>query len=771
MPVPDTKSYRTAKALTDANISVLPLRHDSPKQPAIEEWGVLQTRIGTDEELQSWFKNGNGIGIIGGKVSGNLLMLDFDREGIYELYEQSCIDHDMGDLVQSLPLMRSPSGGNHLYLRCTEPVCGNRILARASARKPLIETRGEGGYVVAFPSPGYTIVRGKPNAVPIITPEQCEFLFQIAALFNEYTPPELPAFEPSPPREPGSGLAPGEEYNERGEYEAVLSDAGWTRTGRSGGKTTWKRPGKTEPGISATSNYMGSRQFYCFTTACDPFLHEKSYSPFGVYATIKHGGDYKAAARQLGIEGYGNQSKTPRRVQTPPQGATEVLAVAEGAVDDNPNASDDMLAEEWGALVEKQYAFVEGDQWYRYSSNHWQKSSPTQAGIDLHLWLKKKKNDGNKVAVTAAKIAAIQKLTHAYLGLHSLAEYNAHADWVPLANGVYDIPANALMPHDPDHKITYIAPYEYDENAVCPIWRQCLNEWLITNEGDACQEWIDLMQEWFGYCLIPDTKAQVSMLWSGEGGNGKGVATRVLTGLIGRNNCTNIPIDQLHDPYHRAGLHGKLVGFVNEPDKRSMQKNGNWFKAIVGCDTISGRNPTERPFDFEPICRIVMSTNELPSTSDTSIGYFRRLLMIDWRYNVPAEKRDADLDDKLRHELPGIFNWAMEGLRRYKLRGKLVEPEESKKLLAAYQAEQDTFLRFFAENYQIDANGWTANEAIYGDYKRWGDAMNERVVPQTVVSKRLQKMGAKNTTNRPNGKVTRGWKVSSLSDKGEEEYE
>jgi putative DNA primase/helicase len=307
---------------------------------------------------------------------------------------------------------------------------------------------------------------------------------------------------------------------------------------------------------------------------------------------------------------------------------------------------------------------------------------------------------------------------------------------------VFDIASGQLIPHRAEYLLTHQVPYEYDPNADCPTFKQFLREVLINKDGSHSEEWGLALQEWFGLALVPSSAIQAAHFWVGEGGNGKGVATRALQNLVGPEYCVEIPVEQLHDPYHRADLFGKYLGLVNEPDRRSMQKNGNWFKKITGGDMISARRPTEKVFSFTFTGRIILSCNDLPSTNDLSAGYFRRIVLIEWRYNVPKDKRDPELDEKLRLEMPGIFNWAIEGLRRVRMRGnRLSTPEESELLLAEYRKNEDAFGRFFEDNYERDPFGQTSINGLYAAYKKWSLDCNEYALSSHKVVARLEKMG------------------------------
>src|SRR5579871_1366280 len=71
-----------ARRYLAAGLSVIPIRPDGTKAPALPEWKTYQQRRPTPDECTDWWDNGEGIAVVGGKVSGNLEILDLDRPGL-----------------------------------------------------------------------------------------------------------------------------------------------------------------------------------------------------------------------------------------------------------------------------------------------------------------------------------------------------------------------------------------------------------------------------------------------------------------------------------------------------------------------------------------------------------------------------------------------------------------------------------------------------------------------------------------------------------------
>lgn len=129
--------------------------------------------------------------------------------------------------------------------------------------------------------------------------------------------PERVAQRPAVPA--GVTMKPGEDYDARGDFFGLLKAHGWKPL--QGGKY-WTRPGKNA-GISASwGHYPG--MFWVFTSATE-LEQGRSYSPWQVYAMLEHGGDFKAAARQLAAEGYGEKREKPAKPLAPDEDESGVL--------------------------------------------------------------------------------------------------------------------------------------------------------------------------------------------------------------------------------------------------------------------------------------------------------------------------------------------------------------------------------------------------------------------------------------------------------------
>ncbi len=139
-------------------------------------------------------------------------------------------------------------------------------------------------------------------------------------------------------------LRPGDDFNDRRTWDEVLQAHSWSKLKVEGETAYWARPSVTDH-HGATTNHGGSDLLYVFTDATG-FKQEGSYTKFGAYAVLEHGGDHTAASKHLASLGYGSGGRA----------AKEKLAlVGENAApaESDPATPDDLKQAETKPLAER----------------------------------------------------------------------------------------------------------------------------------------------------------------------------------------------------------------------------------------------------------------------------------------------------------------------------------------------------------------------------------------------------------------------------------
>src|SRR5690606_27664534 len=97
------------------------------------------------------------------------------------------------------------------------------------------------------------------------------------------------------------------------------------------------------------------------------------------------------------------------------------------------------------------------------------------------------------------------------------------------------------------------------------------------------------------------------------------------------------------------------------------------LKRIVSGERIKARPIYGAQFEFDSQAKVWWAMNDKPIIKDTGNSIWRRLKLIPFNRTFTDLDKDPELGQKLEAESPGILNFALDGLRRLRLRGKLPE--------------------------------------------------------------------------------------------------
>jgi hypothetical protein len=299
----------TISQFLKAGLSVIPC--EETKKP-IGKWEKWQREIMSEETAKPLFKNAKKIGLVCGKVSGNVELLDIDLK--YDetgtLYDRLCAQIPES-LMAKFVIQTTVSGGYHFWYKKQSTVEGNQTLAKRKDGKVLIETRGEGGQGIVAPSKGYVVIQGSFDNLQEITDAEHKLLFDIARSFDIRTtaPKQAQAVQTMQTEE----ITPWDAFNNSHTPQEILEGYGWITGKQNGVHTEMTRPGKTAGEKSAI---VTNRVAYIHSTSTI-FETEKNLTPFALFAQAEHGGDIKAAAAELSKRGYGTKKEKTTKKEKP----------------------------------------------------------------------------------------------------------------------------------------------------------------------------------------------------------------------------------------------------------------------------------------------------------------------------------------------------------------------------------------------------------------------------------------------------------------------
>ena len=272
----------------------------------------------------------------------------------------------------------------------------------------------------------------------------------------------------------------------------------------------------------------------------------------------------------------------------------------------------------------------------------------------------------------------------------------------------------ALQGITPDFFTLGKVPYEFDSKAICKRWLQFLDE--VTGGDKELQR---MLQQWAGYLLLPTQEYQAFMLLIGEAATGKGTFTRVMKGMLGKNNCSVVPLRRFSNNFALYLTYGKKLNVAGDAEEELTPQVEAIIKTWTGQDGLDFERKYADGFSAEPTAKLMISANSFPNFLDKSLGTWRRLKVVPFgRENTKV--MDIELDSKLEKELPGILNWAIAGLQDLQAAGGFTVAAASQVEWDKQREEANPAAMFLDENYYWKPNIMGVKVlAVYAAYRKW----------------------------------------------------
>jgi putative DNA primase/helicase len=404
----------------------------------------------------------------------------------------------------------------------------------------------------------------------------------------------------------------------------------------------------------------------------------------------------------------------------------------------NYNLTDAGNAERFRDIAGKNFWWVPERGWFYYDGVKWV-LSPEQVELAmiaitrgimeaalLYFSTSKRDEQMQKVIKHAlssesnSRIKGALEIAKAMLTKH-YTEFDKNQLLLCLENGVFDLRVGGegfrkSRPEDLLHKCTHV---KFDPLAECPRWLQFLNEIFMDDE-----KLILFIQKAIGYTLTGLTSAQCFFILYGTGANGKSVFLTILQLLLGEF-AISTSMDTFKDrhqnnaqiPNDLAALCGKR--FVKSTElKEGSRLNEERIKTLTGDESIQARFLHKEFFDFFPEFKIWIGVNHKPVIKGTDEAVWRRPKLIPFEAYFPPEKRDENLLNILKSELPGILLWAIDGCYMWQQEG-LKLPEKVEKATSEYREESDVIGEFLKECTITGEFKKVKSSDLYAAYEKW----------------------------------------------------
>lgn len=222
-------------------------------------------------------------------------------------------------------------------------------------------------------------------------------------------------------------------------------------------------------------------------------------------------------------------------------------------------------------------------------------------------------------------------------------EPSMYNHYIAFRNGIYDIVSKRLLPYSEEYVITNKINWDYDPDAESDIVDSILNK--LSCEDQQVRA---IIEEMIGYTFFRQNEMGKSFILLGPKANGKSTFQAMLQKLLGSENISSIDLRELGERFKTAELYNKLANIGDDISDVYIDDN-NIFKTISTGGRLISEKKGKDPFEFEPYCKCIFSTNTIPRTRDKTGAVKRRLVIIP--FDRQFTPQDPDFDPYIKYKI------------------------------------------------------------------------------------------------------------------------
>jgi len=222
---------------------------------------------------------------------------------------------------------------------------------------------------------------------------------------------------------------------------------------------------------------------------------------------------------------------------------------------------------------------------------------------------------------------------------------DAPKTWVQFKGKIIDIITKEIFPATPKYFICNPIPWEMGDSVKTPTIDRLFEEWVGA-------KYVKTLKEIIAYCCLADYPIHRIFCFVGSGRNGKSQFQKIIYKFMGTENVASACLDKLASPqqrFEKSKLFKKLVCLLGETNFGTME-NTSTLKQLSGGDLIDYEFENKNPFTGVNYATILVNSNSLPSSLDTSDGFYRRWIIIDFPNEFPEGKDIIDTIPEIEYQ-------------------------------------------------------------------------------------------------------------------------
>lgn len=303
--------------------------------------------------------------------------------------------------------------------------------------------------------------------------------------------------------------------------------------------------------------------------------------------------------------------------------------------------------------------------------------------------------------------------------------------WIQFKDKIVDIKTDEVFESSPKYFSANPIPWKIGESEETPILDKLFKEWVG-------EKYVRTLYEIVSFCLLADYPLHRVFCFYGSGLNGKGSFMRTLKRFVGVDNCCSTELDTLLlSRFEVSRLHKKLICMMTETDFEEISKTA-MLKKLTGQDLIGYEYKNKNLFEDMNYAKILLSTNNLPPTSDKTIGFYRRWSIIDFpnMFDEGKNIEDAILDVEFENLAKKSIRILKEIIEQGKFTNEGTIEERAKK----YEDLSNPFDKFWKDNVVEEIESNISKTAFKQRLNEWCKENSFRNMSDGTIAEKMKEM-------------------------------
>lgn len=335
----------------------------------------------------------------------------------------------------------------------------------------------------------------------------------------------------------------------------------------------------------------------------------------------------------------------------------------------------------------------------------------------------------------ASKVGVIQskRRTEILNALKQIARENEpkqpEKSWIQFKKEIVDIETGERFKATSNFFFTNPIPYQLGKTEDTKIIDKIFEQWVGKDN-------VKKLKQIIAYCLLRDYPIHRLFCLIGRGRNGKTCFERLIRKFLGGINCCSTELDLIiKSRFEITKLHKKLVCLMGETNFNELSQT-SILKKLVGQDLIGFEYKGKTPFDDYNYAKIIIATNNLPVTTDKTLGFYSKWEIIDFPNQFTEDK---DILQEIPEE--EFENLALQcvGLLLELLGNRKFDNEGSYEERAkVYEAKSNFLHEFIVDSCEEDLNGHITKAEFSRKFKDWCRENRHREMSDTSIGKSMK---------------------------------